>query len=80
MELAQLEILETRVQEMIELIKRLKKEKAELEEKIDQREKECQDLQEERGKVRLRIEKLLGRLNHLEKDSLISDKGALIEK
>ncbi|MFQ5779600.1 MAG: cell division protein ZapB [Nitrospiria bacterium] len=80
MELAQLEILEARVQEMIELIRHLKKEKAELAAKIDQREKECQGLQEERGAVRLRIEKLLVKLNHLEKDSLISDEGALIEK
>lgn len=65
----QLEVLEARVQEMIELVKRLKKEKAGLEAKVNLREKEFNQLQEERGKVRLRIEKLLGTLNHLDEDS-----------
>ncbi len=71
----QLEVLETRVQEMIELIKHLKKEKAGLEAKINQREKEFNQLQDERGKVRLRIERLLGTLNHLDEEPSLVSKG-----
>lgn len=62
----ELEILETRVQAMIELIKKLKREKEGLEAKISEREREFRQLQEERGEVRLRIERILGTLNHLE--------------
>jgi chromosome segregation ATPase len=62
----QLEVLEARVQEMIELIKRLKREKEGLEAKVSEREREFRHLQEERGEVRLRIERILGTLNHLE--------------
>lgn len=80
MELEQLEILESRVQEMIKFIKHLKNEKAQLEAALGQREKEFRTLHEERGKVRLRIEGLLGKLDHLEKDICPPDKEALIEK
>ncbi len=62
----QLEVLESRVQAMIDLIKKLKMEKEGLEAKINQREREFRQLQEERGEVRLRIERILGTLNHLE--------------
>lgn len=62
----QLEVLETRVQEMIELIKRLKREKEGLEAKVDEQARDFRQLQEERGEVRLRIERILGTLNHLD--------------
>lgn len=62
----QLEVLEARVQEMIELIKRLKREKEGLEAKVDEQAREFRQLQEERGEVRLRIERILGTLNHLD--------------
>lgn len=62
----QLEVLEARVQEMIELIKRLKREKEGLEAKVNEQAREFRQLQEERGEVRLRIERILGTLNHLE--------------
>ncbi|MFQ5579045.1 MAG: cell division protein ZapB [Nitrospiria bacterium] len=78
MELQQLEVLESRVQEMIEYIQRLKSEKAELKTRLDQSEKEFQALHDERGKVRLRIEALLGKLDHLERDVRVSDEEALI--
>ena len=76
----QLEVLETRVQEMIELIKHLKKEKAVLEAKINQREKEFDQLHDERGEVRLRIEKILGALNHLDAEPSLSSKGSVGEE
>ncbi|MDC4222874.1 MAG: cell division protein ZapB [Candidatus Manganitrophus sp.] len=62
----QLEVLEARVQEMIELIKRLKREKEGLEAAVNEQAREFRQLQEERGEVRLRIERILGTLNHLE--------------
>lgn len=68
MALEQLELLESRIQEMIGIIKRLKQEKAGLETTVAQREKEFHQLQEERTKARLRIEKILGTLNHLEQE------------
>ena len=76
----QLEVLEERVQEMIELIKHLKKEKAALEAKINLREKEFNQLHDERGKVRLRIEKILGTLNHLEEEPASVGKGSMGEE
>lgn len=70
----QLEVLEARVQEMIELIKRLKREKEGLEAKVNEQAREFRQLQEERGEVRLRIERILGTLNHLEiQESLEED-------
>jgi predicted nuclease with TOPRIM domain len=78
MELEQLETLESRVQEMIEFIKRLKNEKVQLEVKLDQREEAFQALHGERAKVRQRIEGLLGKLDHLEKDLCTQDKEAFI--
>ncbi|HZR46225.1 MAG TPA: cell division protein ZapB [Candidatus Manganitrophaceae bacterium] len=76
----QLEVLEARVQEMIELIKHLKKEKAGLEAKLDQREKEFNQLQDERGKIRLRIEKLLGTLHHLNEEPVPVGRGGELEE
>ena len=72
----QLEVLESKIQEMIALIKHLKQEKAGLEAKVNQRETEFHQLQEERIKARSRIEKILSALNHLECDS---EKGKTIE-
>lgn len=69
MPVEQLELLESRIQEMIGIIKRLKQEKAGLETKVAQKEKEFHQLLEERAKARLRIEKILGTLNGLEQDS-----------
>jgi len=69
----QLEVLEARVQEMIELIKRLKREKEGLEAQIREREREFRQLQEERGEVRLRIERILGTLNDLEAQESIEE-------
>ncbi|MDC4204462.1 MAG: cell division protein ZapB [Candidatus Manganitrophus sp.] len=70
----QLEVLEARVQEMIELIKRLKREKEGLEARVNEQAREFRQLQEERGEVRLRIERILGTLNHLEiQESLEED-------
>ncbi len=80
MELEQLETLESRIQEMVEFIKRLKSEKAQLEATLGRREEEFQSLHEERGKVRLRIEALVGKLDHLEKDVCVPDEEALIEE
>ncbi|HEY5599906.1 MAG TPA: cell division protein ZapB [Candidatus Manganitrophaceae bacterium] len=72
----QLEVLESKIQEMIALIKRLKLEKEGLEAQVNLREKEFHQLQEERIKARSRIEKILGALNLLERDS---GKGKTIE-
>ncbi|MBI3805106.1 MAG: cell division protein ZapB [Nitrospirae bacterium] len=69
----QLEVLESRVQTMIDLIKKLKREKEGLEVKINQQEREFRQLQEERGEVRLRIERILGTLNHLEVQEAIEE-------
>jgi len=62
----QLEIIELRVAEMIERIKRLRSEKMQLQSQIDQREMAFQRLQEERSLVRRRVEKILGKLNEVE--------------
>ncbi len=64
----QLEVLESRVQIMITEVKRLKKEKVGLEVRLSQRDKEWDQVQEERNGVRLRIENILGTLNHLEEE------------
>lgn len=69
----QLEVLEARVQTMIDLIKKLKREKEALEAKMIQQEREFRQLQEERGEVRLRIERILGTLNHLELQEAIEE-------
>jgi predicted nucleic acid-binding Zn-ribbon protein len=65
---------------MIELIKHLKKEKAVLEARINQREKEFDQLQDERGEVRLRIERILGTLNHLDGEPSVLTKGSAGEE
>ncbi|MFY9269463.1 MAG: hypothetical protein WAO55_06910 [Candidatus Manganitrophaceae bacterium] len=62
----QLEVLESRVREMIEVIKKLKREKEGLEMRIAEREREFQQLQEERGEARLRIERIMETLGHLQ--------------
>ncbi len=69
----QLEVLESRVQTMIEMIKKLRGEKEGLEAKVSQREREFRQLQEERGEVRLRIERILGTLSHLEEQEMIEE-------
>lgn len=75
----QLEVLETRVQEMIELIKRLKREKEGLEAKVDEQAREFRQLQEERGEVRLRIERILGTLNHLDIQESLEEESEIPE-
>jgi len=66
----QLELLASRVSEMIERLKILQLEKETLSSEIRKQENACQQLQEERRQIRKRIEKLLGTLNNVEgKDS-----------
>jgi septal ring factor EnvC (AmiA/AmiB activator) len=55
----QIATLESRVQAMIELVRRLKKEKTQLEAAVAQGEKEAHQLCGERDEVRRRVEKLL---------------------
>ncbi len=76
----QIEVLETRVQEMITLTSRLKKDKAGLEERMGQKEREWNQAQEERRMVRLRIEKILGTLNHMEDELSHSVTGKLTDE
>jgi len=59
----ELEVLEARVQELVEWIRRLKKEKLELDIAHQQKEKECRLLHEEKATVRQRIERILQNLN-----------------
>jgi len=60
----QLDTLESRVQDMIELIKRLKMEKTELETTLNRWEKEMHLLQEEKDWVRQRVGKILAAIGH----------------
>ena len=64
----QLEIIELRVAEMIERIKRLRSEKMQLQSQIAQREVAFQRLQEERVLIRKRVENILSRLNGVRED------------
>jgi len=73
MSLEYLEILENRVQEMIELVKHLKEKNSAVEDELSQQradfhalQQERGQLQEERGEVRQRVEKILGTLKHLD--------------
>lgn len=65
MSLEYLEILEKRVQEMIDLVKHLKKRNASLEEELIQQKEAFHQLQQERSEVRQRVEGILETLNHL---------------
>ncbi|MBI3358627.1 MAG: hypothetical protein HY037_03440 [Nitrospirae bacterium] len=62
----QLELLESRVSEMIAHLKALRLEKTKLSSEISRQETAFRQLQEERRIVRKRLEKLLGTLNHAE--------------
>ncbi len=61
----QLEVLESRVAEMIKRVKSLRLEKARLQDEIGKQAKAFSQMKEERHLVRNRIEKLLGTLNHV---------------
>jgi chromosome segregation ATPase len=65
-----LECLEGRVKKIIEVVKQLKEERAqllgqvrELDHKLSRREKEFLELDDERRKVRSKVERLLGELS-----------------
>jgi len=62
----QLDIIGLRVAEMIQRIKRLQSEKVQLQSQIDERERVCKQLREERSLIRERVEKVLDRLNSVE--------------
>jgi predicted nuclease with TOPRIM domain len=62
----QLELLESRVSEMIERLKALRLEKAKLSSEMSKQESVFHKMQEERRIIRKRLEKLLGTLNHVE--------------
>jgi len=61
-----LEELETKVQSMIHLIRKLRDEKAALEQRLDQQEQELLRWQGEKTAVRQRIERILDDLNALD--------------
>lgn len=67
-----IELLETKIKKVVEMMKTLKEENWRLEERLAQREKEYIKLAEEQKAVRSRIEKILGELEILE-----SQKGKL---
>ncbi len=64
-------LLESRVQEMIDLIRRIKAEKDALQNRLNQRETELHQLSEEKHLVFQRLEKILEVLHHPE--SLLAD-------
>ena len=66
MSLEYLEILEKRVQEMIDLVKHLREKNVSLEEELIQQKEAFHQLQEERGEVRRRVERILGTLSPLD--------------
>jgi septal ring factor EnvC (AmiA/AmiB activator) len=61
-----LEELETKVQVMIKMIRKLREEKTVLEERLSRTEREMLKWQEEKGAVRQRIERILEDLDALE--------------
>lgn len=65
MDLEYLGVLEQRVQEVIELLRTTKEEKQHLELQLAEQKQAFQQLQEERGEVRQRVEHILGKLNDL---------------
>ncbi len=69
MDLEYLEILERRVQEMIDLLRSTKEEKCLLEKQLADQAEAFQQLQQERGEVRQRVEKILGTLSNYNDDS-----------
>ncbi len=62
----QLEVLESRVSQMIEKLKSLRLEKEKLSSEVSKQASAFRQMQEERRQVRKRLEKLLGTLNHVE--------------
>jgi len=77
MSLEPLSILEVRVQEMIDLVLQLKEENTALESERAQLQAALEQLRQERAEVRLRVEKMLGTLTHLEgaEESLSEEEG-----
>jgi septal ring factor EnvC (AmiA/AmiB activator) len=61
-----LEELETKVQKMIEMVRKLREEKAVLEQRLSKMEGELLEWQDERGGMRKRIERILEDLDALE--------------
>jgi predicted nuclease with TOPRIM domain len=61
----QMELLESRVTEMLKRVKSLRSEKAQLQEQIGKQASTLSQLLEERRLVRNRVEKLLGTINHV---------------
>ena len=69
MDLEYLGLLETRVQGMIDLLRTTKNENLLLKTELTEKTEALHLLQEERGQVRLRVEKILGALSHVGEDS-----------
>ncbi len=69
MDLEYLGLLETRVQGLIDLLRTTKDENQLLKTSLSEKTEALQHLQEERGQVRLRVEKILGTLSHMSEDS-----------
>lgn len=78
MDLEYLGILESRVQEMIDLLQKTREEKRILEERLSRRSEDFQALQAEREEVRQRVERILGNLNHVnpETENVMAEQGA----
>lgn len=68
----QITTLESRVQAMIDLVRRLKQENTALEAGVTQGEKDIHQLCGERDEVRRRVEKLLDMLNLSEDEAIVS--------
>lgn len=68
-----LEELEAKVQQMMAMIRKLREEKIALEEQLSRREREFLQIQEEKGAVRERIERILEDLETL--DTVRSTRG-----
>ncbi|MFQ5542991.1 MAG: hypothetical protein ACE5FY_01415 [Nitrospiria bacterium] len=73
MELEYLSVLESRVQQMISLIKQLREEKQLLENKLNEQQREFEGIQQERANIRDRVERILETINHLESGGSRSD-------
>ncbi len=69
MDLEYLGVLEKRVQEVIEFLRQTKAEKHRLEQELAEQKLAYQQLQQERGEVRNRVEHILGQLNQLQDEA-----------
>ncbi|MFQ5587390.1 MAG: hypothetical protein ACE5F7_00995 [Nitrospiria bacterium] len=69
MDLEYLGVLEQRVQDVIELLRETRREKQNLELELAEQKQAFQQLQQERGEVRQRVEHILGKLNDLNQGS-----------